>query len=223
MKEKILNAFRNINAREKRVLIAGGVVVALILGYGAFDQVFGALSETRERAEELRRELRLNAHKLKQRDKLERKAREVDEKELTIKERLFPGDSATIAAGELQRTVQEIADRLQVSVDQFSASPSPQKGTFVELLCQTRITVNMTQLTAFLSAVELEEKRLMRVPKARLRVLNVREPDGRVKVDMTITGYYGPPPSADTTAAAPADAAAEDRSPRDRRAPESED
>jgi type II secretory pathway component PulM len=181
-----------INAREKKFLMVGsGVAAIVLLTWAAIS--FLPTREGLARDVENRKQMLLRQRELIGReDAYKAKGDQYQQRLTRAVTRLLPGDNPNVAGAELQKILKEIADQNGVEITRRDIRP--QQKTQNNLL---KVSVNMDtsgtpdQLVSLLAAVENYDKYLT---VEELTIMAFRSPRRyEIRPSMTIAGYIAAP------------------------------
>ncbi len=184
-----------ITARERRVLIIGGAVVAAALIYYVADALLpngatlAADVATKKRTLLAQRELLGQEENYKARVDQYRKRLEQD------RSRLLPFDNPNVAGAELQKVLKDLADRNGVEINQRNFQREQKlQNNLIKVPVQVNIQCNPDQLVQFLAAIENYEK-FLTVDELSITSFQMQK-RYETRPAVTVSGYIPAPPEA---------------------------
>jgi hypothetical protein len=144
-----------LRERDRRAMIGlacalGAYFVLSTFVLPAFDNLKGSSGTVVEKEEELRKYRRAVIRKGHYTQLLEQARKNMNEAEA----RLIPGDNASLAAVELQRIVEDAAQKVMIPLSQRSVSTAKKKDAFFNEVTMTlSFECTPNQLTMFLSEI----------------------------------------------------------------------
>jgi Tfp pilus assembly protein PilO len=175
-------------ARNRRSIIMGGSIIALILLW-----VF-AIMPFSDRITQREESIKENAKLIrKYRMALDEAAGDEAGDDDTAKrlreleQRLFTGKTNQLAAAGIQRIVDGAARQSDLSIRTVRVLDSEDDGSFVSIPIQVIFESDLTRLVTFISLVK-ENSKLLTIPELKIRVKNRRNPR-EITVTMEIAGY----------------------------------
>jgi hypothetical protein len=179
---------RNLSRREKRLITIGILAVFLFL---SFDHLldFFYYRPVRVREQILHERNKLERFRLKVQSKPRIESRLASaKKEVGRLERiLLPGKKTPVAAAQLQRIIQDIANETKIEVKSQKIEKPLEYKLVLEIPIQVVFRCTIGELTNFLYKIETHPK-LLSIPKWTIRVPNHRNPK-QIQVTMTISGF----------------------------------
>jgi Tfp pilus assembly protein PilO len=148
-----------INAREKRVLIIGGVIVVAALVYFVADSLIPSRATLAADVAQKKRTLLAQRDLLGQEDSFKSRVQQYQKRLEQDRTRLLPGDNPNVAGAELQKVLKDLADRNGVEITQKNFQREQKlQNNLVKVPVQINIQCNPDQLVQFLAAIESYEK-----------------------------------------------------------------
>ena len=166
----------NVSRRE-RILIAVGVVVALLVVGWEFvlqpvrDRYRAAAELTPGREQVLVRRLELVARKAA----IARDLEATNARLQAVADRFLPAATPAVAASELQKVVKELASKASTEIRSERILPPVERGELVEIPIEIAVSGEIRQLVDLLSSLEQAPK-LLTVQDLKIRVVNVTQP-----------------------------------------------
>jgi type II secretory pathway component PulM len=189
-----------LRPRERRLLIAAGIVLLGALGYVYVAEPLAAhRAATRElvvaRQTLLARQRRLVAQADRYAQSLDVLRREIERR----RARLLPGDTPPVAAAELQKLVKGIAQDTGIEVRSERILSPVERGGYTEVPVEVTLSGPIRALTSFLYRLERTPV-LLTVTDLRVRVVSVTAPR-ELSATVALAGYF-PTPAASTVPSA---------------------
>jgi Tfp pilus assembly protein PilO len=177
-----------LTSREKRSIIAGAVLVAVVLIFYGSSSLMPD-GERLSQTVDLKKKMLLKQREILSREGIYKKRVEQYRKQLEQDmTRLLPGDTPNVAGAELQRILKEFADRSGVEITQKNTLPAK---TTQEMLTKVSVRIETTcdleQLVQFLAAVENYEK-LLGIEEFLITSYPIQK-RYEIRPSMTIVGY----------------------------------
>jgi hypothetical protein len=147
----------NINEREKKFLIAGGIAVVMILLFQLFDW-YGELRKLADK-ENLEMEAKLAKEQLQRRENM-----------------LLKSSKPPIAASELQRTLTQTASALNIDIKLERTLNPVDTGTYLAIPVEIGFTTSTGKLKDMLLRIR-NSVVMLTVNEMKIRVNNVRNPN----------------------------------------------
>jgi type II secretory pathway component PulM len=177
-----------LQSRERRLLVFGGIVAAIVLGYmyviePALEHHERVRSLITAREELLARQQRLVARReryLQERDALQAEIRQ-------RRERLLPGDKPPLAASELQKLVKSLAQDAGVEVRSERILPTTERGGYTEVPVEVTLAGPIRAIVSFLYRLEAVPVQVS-VQDFKLRVVSITSPR-ELLATLAVTGY----------------------------------
>ena len=175
-----------IGQREKKFLIAGGIIVFLIFAYqfGVWYKNFRASSKEYIETRQITLQKQLNKIMQKANIKNNFEAGDAELKEL--EKGLVSGDTPPIAAAEIQRNLKVMAMSLGIDIKSEKALNSVDSGLYLSIPVEIGFTAPTAKLKDMLYKIKTSPL-LLAVPKIKSRVVNVNNP-ADVFTTLTVEG-----------------------------------
>lgn len=198
-----------IKPREKKFIIAGGVVVAAIAVFyliTPYLPIAGDLAKEVEIKKEVLRKKRetLSREEL-YRERLEQYTRLLQENRL----RLLPGDNPNVAEADLQKLLMSFADRSGAEINRKNTLPDKKiRDDIVKVSIKIDLTCDLEQLVRFLTEIQ-NHGRFLKIEAFTITSFqNQRRQQQQIRPSLTVVGYISTKKAPDTEAAESADTAA---------------
>jgi Tfp pilus assembly protein PilO len=107
--------------------------------------------------------------------------------EALVQQGLLRGETTSLAAADIQKTVDEFAKQSKVEMQSVKVLDSDTKDDFVVIPVQIVFTSDLTRLVKFVRGIETDRK-LLTMPELKIRVRNEQKPQD-VSVTVTVAGY----------------------------------
>lgn len=177
-----------LQPRERRLLILGGIIAAVYLGYMHVAQPLMARQERvhtliAAREELLARQGRLVAR----RDRYAREQETLQAELVQRRARLLPGDKPPLAASELQKLVKTTAQNTGVEVRSERILPTTERGGYLEVPVEVTLSGPIRGLVSFLYRLEAVPAQVS-IQDLKLRVVSVVAPRDLLAT-VAVTGY----------------------------------
>jgi type II secretory pathway component PulM len=177
-----------LQPRERRLLVVGGIVAAVVVGYlyvvePLLDRHEQVKSLIAAREESLARQQRLVARRdryVEERDALQG---EIQER----RGRLLPGDKPPLAASELQKLVKGLAQDTGVEVRSERVLPTTERGGYTEVPVEVTLAGPIRAMVSFLYRLEAVPLQVS-VQDFKLRVVSITAPR-ELLATLAVTGY----------------------------------
>ncbi len=177
-----------LQSRERRLLILGGIVAAIVVGY-----MFG-VEPLIERHERVRTQIAAREDLLVRRQGLvARRERYLQEREALQAEiaerrrRLLAGDKPPLAASELQKLIKDAAQDAGVDVRSERILPVTERGGYVEVPVEVTLGGPIRPIVLFLHRLEAVPVQVS-VQDLKIRVVSVAAPR-ELLATLVVTGY----------------------------------
>jgi Tfp pilus assembly protein PilO len=223
---RLRTIWKRLSKREKGLVLLSLAILALLLGrtlvYEPFVARMTRISQQLElEPQRLERNLRYVNRKPEIMANLERARGELK----ALEPLLLTGDTPSVSASDLQRTVQDFASRGGTQVVSTRVLNPEAMGTFTRIPIQLEISGLIDQVASLIQGIEAAPKLLV-INEINIRSFAVvgvppRRPDGtsalppqNLRVSLTVSGYIRSQPAAPAKeAAAPAKASETKRAP----------
>ncbi len=176
-----------LQPRERRFVLGGMVVVAVVLGYTFAGDLLERQDQRRTRIaageERLAQRQRLVARRELYRRQLQALEAEITQRRV----RLLPGDKPPLAASELQKLVKTTAQETGVEVRSERVLPTAERGGYAEVPVEVTLWGPIRPIVAFLHRLEGTPV-LLGVSDLKLRVASVGTPR-ELTATLALSGY----------------------------------
>jgi Tfp pilus assembly protein PilO len=184
-----------LRSRERRLLVVAAVVVLVTVGYlYVVEPLVQRRAATREliaaRRALIARQERLVARADRYAEELESLRAEIQRR----RARLLPGDTAPVAAAELQKLVKATAQETGIEVRSERILPAVDRGGYTEVAVEVTLSGPIRNLTAFLHRLDATPV-LLTVGELRVRVVSVAAPR-ELSATLALAGFLPTPAGA---------------------------
>jgi len=177
-----------ITSREKRFLISGGSVCVLFLLWFLGAPLIPGLEDLSTTVDFKRRLLQRHKETLRQEESYDRRVERYQRRWEGNLSRLLGGDSASIAAAELQRLLSDIADQAGVDITRQNIQPEQRlENDIVKIAVDIQTNCNPEQLVELLTAVKNYDK-LLTVDELTISQVRVRR-RLEIRPNIKVSGY----------------------------------
>ncbi len=180
-----------IGRREKKFLIAGGVIVFFILTYQFAVWYKGMKSSAKEYIETREVTLQKQLDKIQQKTKIKNEFEALDAEVKELEKRLVSGDTPPVAAAEIQRNIKAIALSLGIDIKSEKALSPVDSGLYLGIPVEIGFTAPTAKLKDMLYRIKTSPL-LLTVPKVKIRVVNINNPVD-VYATLTVEGLIKKP------------------------------
>ena len=193
----MLRWFSRISPRERAVVVGGGAILALVLGWlfvvtPLLDRNTATADLVPERERLLIRRMDLLARRTQITAELQAATARVDQ----LNARLLTAAAPAVAASELQKLVKDMAAEARTDIRSERILPPEERGELLEIPVEIAVSAEIRQLVDLLARVEGAQK-LLTVKDLRVKVVNVSQPK-ELLATLTVSGFILPPGKAKT-------------------------
>jgi len=127
---------------------------------------------------------------------VERELDALREREKDIETKLLRGDTASLAASDLQRTLEQASSQVKILVQTTKImEPETLDEGFLAVPIQVKLVSDLTRARKFSSMIE-ENYKFLTIPELKISVKNKADPR-EIMITMVVNGFMkGPPPAA---------------------------
>lgn len=181
-----MNIPLKIGQREKKFLIAGGIIVFLIFAYqfGVWYKNFRVSSKEYIESRQITLQKQLN--KILQKANIKNNFEAADAELKELEKGLVSGDTPPVAAAEIQRNLKVMAMSLGIDIKSEKALNSVDSGLYLSIPVEIGFTAPTAKLKDMLYKIKTSPL-LLTVPKIKSRVVNVNNPTD-VFTTLTVEG-----------------------------------
>ncbi len=186
-----MSALSRVTPREKKVLIAGAVVVILIIIFKLTLWYGDIALTTGEYVEAKRMNLSKQLNKIAQKDKLLEKHENLSNELKVLESGLLPGSKPLVAAAMIQRDIKSIASSLGISIRSERALTPVDEGFYVAVPVEIGFSATTAKFKDLLYRLSISPK-LLTVSEVDIRVVNIKNPKDAITT-LIVTGYIKKP------------------------------
>ncbi len=183
-----------VSARERRVLIIGGAVVAAVLIYYVADALLPSRSTLAAEVANRKRTLLAERELLGQEASYKTRVEQYQKRLEQDRSRLLPGDNPNVAGAEVQRVLKELADRNGVEITQRNVQREKKLDKLIKVPVQINMQCNADQLVQFLAAIENYDK-FLTVDELSITSFPMQR-RFETRPSITVSGFIAAPPEA---------------------------
>jgi len=183
----------NVSAREKRFLIAGAAVSALVLGWYLVGSLLPSGSDLANTVELKKRMLLKQKETLQQEEAFRGRVSLYQERLQQTRGRILPGDNPSIASAELQRVLSDLAAAAGVEITQKNIQKEQKlQDDLVKISVRIDTNCSPLQLVQFMSAIENYDKYLT-LDELAVNGFRIQR-RFEIRPSMTVSGIIAVPP-----------------------------
>ncbi len=127
------------------------------------------------------------AKAIKQQEKLNIRLKKLKRENRKTIKCFLQGETASLAAADLQKIIDGIAEKTGVKIKSVKVMDSTGKEGLTSIPLQIKFTSDLTMFEKFINSIE-NNRKLLTIPALKIRVKNKRKPMG-ISVTMTISGF----------------------------------
>jgi hypothetical protein len=176
-----------VNEREKKVLIIGGILVVLIIGY----YVYAWYTDTKKNIQELSDAkvfmLQRQLNKISEKDYIENKLLEVQQTLERQEGTLLSGNTPPVAAAALQKLLKETASSLSIDVKLERTLNAVDAERYLAIPVEIGFTATTGELKDLLVKLR-QSPLLLTVSELKVRVTNISRPED-IYTTLVVTGF----------------------------------
>ena len=181
----------NINEREKKFLIIGGIAVLLVIFYNLFSWYGDVKGNVQEVSDMKWFILNKQLNKLSQKNIIEKRAEAVV-KELTIQEKAFlSGNKTPVAAAALQKFLKDSASSLKIDVKLERTLSQVESEFYLGIPVEIGFTASTGKLKDLLYRIN-KSPLLLTISEMKIKVTNIRNPVDTYTT-LIVTGFIKKP------------------------------
>lgn len=183
-----------INEREKRFLIAGGIIIVLILVFYVFTWYSDTKKGIQEYSDARRFVLQKQLNRLSEKEYIEKKHAAVMQ-ELTGQERmLLQGNTPPVAAAALQKFLKDTASSLNIDVKLERTMDLVEGTHYLGIPVEIGFTASTREVKDLLLRLR-KSPFLLAVAELKVRVTNISNPED-IYTTLVVTGFIKKPGAA---------------------------
>jgi len=166
---------RMINPREKKFLLAGGVIILLIIIYLTARWYNDIRSSIRRQVEINQMTLQRQLNKISMDREIEKKLETIDVKVKELEKGLISSDRPSLAAAEVQRNLKDIAMSVGIDIKSEKTLNPVDRGFYLAIPVEIGFTTTTSRLKDMLYKLKTSPL-LFTIPMMRVRVTTVNNP-----------------------------------------------
>ena len=183
--------FLRLSARERVVILGGGGVAALVLGWlFVLTPLLARNTATADLVPERERLLMRRLDLLARRGQIAAELEAANARVESLNGRLLTAAAPAVAASELQKIVKDMAAQATTDIRSERILPPEERGELLEIPVEIAVSAEIRQLVDLLARVEAAQK-LLTVKDVRIRVVNVSQPK-ELLATLTVSGFILP-------------------------------
>jgi len=187
----VIKWFLSLSPRERVVILGGGVVAALVLGWlFVITPLLARNTATADLVPERERLLVRRMDLLARRGQIAAELEAANTRLEKLNGRLLTAAAPAVAASELQKLVKEMAAQATTDIRSERILPPEERGELLEIPVEIAVSAEIRQLVDLLARVEGAQK-LLTVKDVRIRVVNVSQPK-ELLATLTVSGFILP-------------------------------
>lgn len=175
-----------LQQREKRVLLAGGLLAALIISYYLFTWYSNMKTSTSEYTETKRTYLSKQLNKIAEKETTAKKLEATKTELKEIENGFLKGDKPPLAAAELQRLLKEMAASAGIDTRSERALNAVDMEMYSGIPVEIGFTATTARLKDMLLKIETSQF-LLTIPEMKVRVANINNPT-EMYITLTVRG-----------------------------------
>ena len=177
-----------ITSRDKKFLIAGAVGFCIFIGIKFFALPFyDKFAEQRQDIEMKERTLEKYLKFIKNQAELQQTLKNLTREEVETHLSLLQGETPSLAAADIQKIVDKIAETSDLEIKSVKVMNPGQKEDFTTIPVRVQFTSDLTRMVKFIESIETNRK-LLTIPDLKIRVKNRRKPK-EISVTLEISGF----------------------------------
>jgi Tfp pilus assembly protein PilO len=217
---RLMTIWRRLSKREKGLVALGFVILLLLIGRAlVYDPLVARMRRTAEQLELEPQRLEKNLRYINRKPEIMANLDKARADLKTLEPLLLTGDTPSVSASDLQRTVQEFASRGGTQVVSTRVLNAESLGTFTRIPIQLEVSGLIDQVAGLIQGIESAPKLLV-INEINIRSFAIvgappRRPDGtsalppqNLRVSLTVSGYIRSQPVVKESAAGAAKAPA---------------
>ncbi|RJQ56923.1 MAG: hypothetical protein C4526_00500 [Nitrospiraceae bacterium] len=182
-----MNLLSKISGREKRFIIAGGIVVLAFIIFQAHSWYEGFIKRTDDFSDARLLMLEKQLGRISGKEGLEKRLGELKQELDTREKAVLQGDKPPVAAAALSRIIREAASAQGVNITQERALDPSEAFFYVAVPVEVGFTTTTEKLKEILYSLRISPF-LLTVSEIRVRVVNVTNP-ADIYTSLVVTGY----------------------------------
>ena len=177
-----------ITSRDKKFLVAGAVAfcVFIIMRFLVLP-FYDKFAEQRRDIELKERTLEKYLKFIKKQAEFQQTLENLTREEIKTHGILLQGETPSLAAADIQKIVDKIAEESALEIKRVKVMDPGQKEEFTTIPIQVQFTSDLTRMIKFIQSIETNRK-LLTIPDLKIRVKNKRKPR-EISVTLQISGF----------------------------------
>ncbi|MBI5026777.1 MAG: hypothetical protein HZC12_08675 [Nitrospirae bacterium] len=175
-----------LQRREKKAILIGGSIIAIILSYFLFTWYSNIKTSTGEHAETKRVYLLKQLNRISEKEDIAKRLEATKNELKELDNGLLKGDKPPVAAAELQRILKEMAIASRADIKSERAMSPVDMEMYSGIPVEIGFTATTAKLKEMLLRIETSPL-LLTIPEMKVRVTNINNPL-EVYVTMTVRG-----------------------------------
>ncbi len=175
-------------SRNKKSVIILIIAVALFaLAKFLLIPMFDKFSEQKATIKFKEQTLEKYAKAIKQQEGLKSRLKKLQRENRKTNKSFLKGETASLAAADLQKIIDGIAEKIKIEIKSVKVMDSIQKEGLIEIPIQIMFTSDLAMFEKLINNIE-NNRKLLTIPELKIRVKNKRKPMG-ISVTMKISGF----------------------------------
>jgi len=177
-----------LTSRDKKFLAAGAIAVCLflVLKFLVFP-FYDRFSDQKQEIAVKKRTLEKYLTFIKTQEELQQNLRRSAREERKIGTSLLKGQTTSLAAADIQKIVDTIAEKSEVDIQSVKVMEPEQQEELTKIPVRVVFTSDLSRMSTFISSIETNRK-LLTIPELKIRVKNKRKPR-EISVTLEIAGF----------------------------------
>ncbi len=177
-----------ITARDKKFLIAGVIAVCLFVFLKFLVLPFyDKLGQQKKDIELQQQTLEKYKKFIQKQSEVQQELKKLSSQEKKIQTSLLKGETASLAAADIQKIIDNIAEKSQVRVKSVKVMDPNEKEGLETIPIQITFESDLEKWNSFINSIETNRK-LLTIPELKIRVKNKRKPRA-ISVTLKIVGF----------------------------------
>ncbi len=177
-----------ITSRDKKFLATGAVAVCIFIIMKFFALPFyDKVSEQRKDIELKERTLEKYLKFIRKQAELQQTLKHLTREETKTYGSLLQGETPSLAAADIQKIVNKIAENSELKIKSVKVMEPGQKEGFITIPIRVQFDSDLSRMKNFIHSIEANRK-LLTIPDLKIRVKNKRKPK-EISVTLQISGF----------------------------------
>ena len=178
----------NITPRDKKFLAAGAAAVCVfILLKFLVLPFYDKAVEQKQDIEMKERMLEKYTRFVEQQSEVQQQLKDLGREERKAKSSLLTGETPSLAAADIQKIIESIAEKSKVEVKSVKVMDAYEEEGFQAIPLQISFGSDLSKMNTFIRSIETNRK-LLTIPELKIRVKNKRKP-GEISVTLKVVGF----------------------------------